>query len=76
MSQAQYATGEKIMPVGRDTQEPDLANPSPGTRRKKSGKRNSMTIDQMRDEKKLRDPGGMGIGIGPHITAYSSGIKR
>jgi len=64
------------MPVGRDTQEPDLANPAPGTRRKKGSKRNSMTIDQMRDEKKLRDPGGMGIGIGPHITAYSSGIKR
>ncbi len=65
------------MPVGRDTQEPDLANPAPGTRRrKKASKRLSMTGDQMRDEKKLRDPGGMGIGIGPHITAYSSGIKR
>ena len=36
------------MPVGRDTQEPDLANPAPGTRRKKGSKRNSMTIDQMR----------------------------
>ncbi len=64
------------MATGRDTQEPDLANPAPGTRKKvkKYSKLNSPQVDMIRDEKKLRDRGGMGIGIGPHITAYRSGI--
>lgn len=69
------------MPVsGRDTQEPDLANPAPGTRRKK--KKESMTAGQIRAEKRLRDPGaqsgGMGVGIpqGRSMTPYRSGVYR
>jgi hypothetical protein len=63
------------MPVsGRNTQEPDLANPSPGTRRKQP--KNARVINtkgQIKSERKLRDKGGMTVGIKP-MTPYRSGV--
>jgi hypothetical protein len=60
------------MPVGRNTQEPDLANPAPGTRRKKPKRQEYSTKVQQKAESKLRDKGGMGVAL--PMTPFRSGI--